>query len=377
MTALATRRCVICGQTLETRDPKGYGAALREHTRTVHPELFRWQRRMRVTAVIAVGLGATLGIVSAIFLQNVGYNNWAEAVLFAAVLAPFAGLALVGRFTVKKYQSAWKRDHGTTPLSSVNTSPVLNLQSSSLEQPIPASADQRIISSVNNVARQLDIPRFVADGIKWQDYSNIKPGLLSFRRSGPPILVPYDGCVFEKGTIILPLSSRDKLDTEEWIPLIISELLYQQKFRAKRRIGLLIRIVPLTIIYLILPLALWRLGIINLNGTVTTSRGSPTPFWLAFYGVYSGTALIFAMILQIILGFRFEKKLRLMADQQTATMTQKQLFLSGLGKMGRAFPELMREKRPSISYPPDRPGNPRRISIVEATGLIGYSMSSS
>ena len=278
---------------------------------------------------------------------------------------------------MKKYQSAWKRDHGTTFSSTDNTIPALNLQSSSLEQPTPASADQRIVSSVNNVARQLDIPRFVADRIKWQDYSNIKPGLRSFRRSGPPILVPYDGCVFEKGTIILPLSSRDKLDSEEWIPLIISELLYQQKFRAKRRVGLLIRIVPLTIVYLILPLALWRLGIINLNGTVTTSRGSPTPFWLAFYGVYSGTALIFAMILQIFLGFRFEKKLRLMADQQTATMTQKQLFLSGLGKIGRAFPELMREKRPSMSYPPGRPGIPRRISAVEATGLSGYSMSSS
>src|SRR5947209_7629379 len=376
MTALATRRCVICGQTLETRDPKGYGAALREHTRTVHPELFRWQRRMRVTAVIAVGLGATLGIVSAIFLQNVGYNNWAEAVLFAAVLAPFAGLALAGRFTVKKYQSAWKIDHGTTLPSTDNTLLPLHLQSSSLEQPIPASADQRIVSSVNNVARQLDIPRFVADGIKWQDYSNIKTGLRSFHRSGPPILIPYDGCVFEKGTIILPLSSQDKLDTEEWLPLIISELLYQQKFRAKRRIGLLIRIVQLTIIYLILPLVLWQLGIINLNG-MTTYRGSPTPFWLAFYGVYSGTALIFAMILQIILGFRFEKKLRLMADQQTATMIQKQLFLSGLGKIGRAFPELMREKRPSISYPPGRPGIPRRISGVEATGLSGYSMISS
>jgi len=274
---------------------------------------------------------------------------------------------------MKKYQSAWKRDHGTTFSSTDNTIPALNLQSSSLEQPIPASADQRIVSSVNNVARQLDIPRFVADRIKWQDYSNIKTGL---RRSGPPILVPYDGCVFEKGTIILPLSSQDKLDTEEWIPLIISELLYQQKFRAKRRVGLLIRIVPLTIVYLIIPAVLWQLGIINLNG-MTTYRGSPTPFWLAFYGIYSGTALIFAMILQIILGFRFEKKLRLLSDQQTAAMTQKQLFLSGLGKIGRAFPEVMREKRPSISYPPGRPGIPRRISAVEATGLSGYSMSSS
>src|SRR2546428_8902889 len=375
MTALATRRCVICGQTLEARDPKGYGVALREHTRTVHPELFRWQRRMRKIALMTLLLAIILAVLSSIFLQSLG--TWVPLISIAAFVAPILGLALVGGFTMKKYQGAWKRDHGTTLASSDNTIPAVDLQSSSLEQPIPVSTDQKIVSSVNNVARQLDIPRFVADGIKWQDYSNLPSMRPSFRRSGPPILVPYDGCVFDKGTIILPLSSQDKLDTEEWIPLIISELLYQQKFRAKRRIGLLIRIVPLTIIYLILPLALWHLGIINLNGTVTTSRGSPTPFWLAFYGVYSGTALIFAMILQIFLGFRFEKKLRLMADQQTATMTQKQLFLSGIGKIGRAFPELMREKRPSISYPPGPPGIPRRISIVEATGLSGYSMISS
>jgi len=374
MTALANRTCSICGQTLEARDPKGYGIALKEHTRTVHPELFRWQRRMRKIALLTLLLAIILAVLPSIFLQSLG--TWVPLISIAAFVAPILGLALVGGFTMKKYQRTWKRDHGTTLSSTDNTIPALNLQSSSLEQPIPASTDQRIVSSVNNVARQLDIPRFVADGIKWQDYSNIKTGLRSFRRSGPPILVPYDGCVFEKGTIILPLSSRDKLDTEEWIPLIISELLYQQKFRAKRRIGLLIRIVPLTTVYLILPLVLWQLGIINLNGTVT-SRGHPTPFWLAFYGIYSGTALIFAMILQIFLGFRFEKKLRLMADQQTATMIQKQLFLSGLGKIGRAFPELMREKRPSMSYPPGRPGIPRRISIVEATGLSGYSMISS
>ena len=374
MTALANRTCSICGQTLEARDPKGYGIALKEHTRTVHPELFRWQRRMRKIALLTLLIAIILAVLPSIFLQSLG--TWVPLISIAAFVAPILGLALVGGFTMKKYQRTWKRDHGTTLSSTDNTIPALNLQSSSLEQPIPASTDQRILSSVNNVARQLDIPRFVADGIKWQDYSNIKTGLRSFRRSGPPILVPYDGCVFDKGTIILPLSSQDKLDTEEWIPLIISELLYQQKFRAKRRIGLLIRIVPLTIIYLILPLVLWQLGIINLNGTVT-SRGHPTPFWLAFYGVYSGTALIFAMILQIFLGFRFEKKLRLMADQQTATMTQKQLFLSGLGKIGRAFPELMREKRPSMSYPPGRPGIRRRIDAVEATGLSGYSMSSS
>jgi len=320
---------------------------------------------------LALVLGLILGILPGIFLQGLE-NNWARALGFAGFFAPLAGLALVVRSTMKKYQSAWKRDHRTTLRSSDNM--IINdKQSSSQHQSLQSSADQRIISSVNNVARQLDIPSFVANGIIWQDYSHLRPSL---RRSSQPSLVPYDGCVFEKGTIILPLSSQDKVDAEEWIPLIISELLYQQKFRAKRRGGLLIRIVPLTIVYLILPLILWQLGIINLNG-MTTYRGSPTPFWLAFYGIYSGTALIFAMLLQIFLGFRFEKKLRLLADQQTATMTQKKVFLSGLEKIGRAFPELMREKRPSISYPPGRPGIPNRISAIEAAGLTGYSMSSS
>src|SRR6267378_5713165 len=97
MTALANRRCVICGQTLEARDPKGYGVALREHTRTVHPELFRWQGRMRVILVLALGLAAILGIVPAIFLQSLG-PNWGRAVSIAGFVAPLAGLALVARF---------------------------------------------------------------------------------------------------------------------------------------------------------------------------------------------------------------------------------------------------------------------------------------
>src|SRR5437879_13521883 len=61
MTALANRTCSICGQTLEARDPKGYGIALKEHTRTVHPELFRWQRRMRKIALLTLLIAIILG----------------------------------------------------------------------------------------------------------------------------------------------------------------------------------------------------------------------------------------------------------------------------------------------------------------------------
>jgi len=151
---------------------------------------------------------------------------------------------------------------------------------------------------------------------------------------------PYDGCLFWGNQIIMPESSRDKLTPEEWAPLIASELVYQRKLLEKRRLGLLIRILPLTAVYIIIPAVLWQLGILNLQG-MTTVRGAPTPVSVAFFELYSGTALIFTMILYDVLGFRFNRQMRLKADAIAASMMSKAVFLSALEKIGRAFPSIL------------------------------------
>ncbi len=178
-------------------------------------------------------------------------------------------------------------------------------------------------------------------------------------------MVPYDGCLFRGNQIIMPESSRDKLLPQEWAPLIASELVYQRKLLEKRRLGLLIRILPLTVVYTIIPVVLWQLAILNLQGT-TTVRGAPTPVSVAFFELYSGTALIFTMILYGLLGFRFNKKMRLKADAIAAGMMGKAVFLSALEKIGRAFPSIMTRGRPSLTYPPGRPSVEKRIEGIQA-----------
>src|SRR6266576_3032422 len=161
---------------------------------------------------------------------------------------------------------------------------------------------QDIVGTVKDLARKLEISGLGLDSVSWQDYF-VRTGF-SFSRSNRPVMVPYDGCLFRGNQIIMPESSRDKLLPEEWAPLIASELVYQRKLLEKRRLGLLIRILPLTAFYIIIPVVLWRLGILNLQGT-TTVRGALTPVSVAFFELYSGTVLFFTMILYDVLGFRF------------------------------------------------------------------------
>jgi hypothetical protein len=237
---------------------------------------------------------------------------------------------------------------------------MLSLQAN---QPPGHYTGQDLIRIARDVAGRLEIDGFEPETVSWQDYF-VRSGL-GFNRSNRPVMVPYDGCMFVGRQIILPESTRDKLQPEEWAPLIASELVYQRKLLEKRRIGLLMRILPLTAIYIIIPVILWQLGILNLQGT-TTVRGAPTPVALAFFQLYSGTALIFAMILYIILGLRFNRRMRLQADAQVATLTGKAVFLSALEKIGRAFPDIMTRGRPSVTYPPGRPSIKTRIEGIQA-----------
>src|SRR5207302_5736356 len=224
-------------------------------------------------------------------------------------------------------------------------------------------AGQDIVRITKDLAGRLEISGFEAESVSWQDYF-VRSGF-SFKRSNRPIMVPYDGCMFVGKQMILPESTKDKLQPEEWAPLIASELIYQRILLKKRRLGLVIRILPLTAVYIIIPVVLWQLGILNLQG-MTTVRGAPTPVFVAFFQLYTGTALIFALILYGLLGFRFNKQMRLKADAIAAGLTGKAVFLSTLEKIGRAFPSIMTRGRPSLTYPPGRPSVEKRIEGIQA-----------
>ena len=266
----------------------------------------------------------------------------------------------IGRRALKTAQQAGTRTNFVVP-EGTSTFPTEASQASA------SYAGQDIVRITKDLAGRLEISGFEPESVSWQDYF-VRSGF-SFKRSNRPIMVPYDGCMFVGKQMILPESTKDKLQPEEWAPLIASELIYQRILLEKRRLGLLIRILPLTAVYIIIPVILWQLGILNLQGT-TTVRGAPTPVVVAFFQLYSGTALIFAMVLYIILGLRFNSRMRLKSDALAAELTGKTAFISALQKIGTAFPKLMTKGRPSITYAPGRPSIQKRIDNLQTTATF-------
>jgi hypothetical protein len=360
MDAVVTRRCPICGQKMEINEPRDYSRAVREHMKSAHPENYAWSRRLRRMIIPLVVLIPVLAFTPAILEPELGYAP-AFALSITGFIIPLAVIGFMARRALRKGQGASTPTRlGDLP----DTSSMLLRQAS---QSAVSYVAQDIVGIVKDLAQKLEISGLSPDSVSWQDYF-VRTGF-SFSRSNRPVMVPYDGCLFKGNQIIMPESSRDKLLPEEWAPLIASELVYQRKLLEKRRLGLLIRILPLTALYIIIPVILWQVGILNLQGS-TTVRGAPTPVWLAFFEVYSGTALIFAMILYGLLGFRFNKQMRLKADAIAASLTGKAVFLSTLEKVGRAFPSIMTKGRPSMTYPPGRPSVMTRIEGVRVAAAF-------
>jgi hypothetical protein len=357
MDAIITRRCPICGQKMEINEPRDFARALREHTKNAHPTYYAQTRRLRKMIVPMLVSIAVLGFTPVIFEPALGYTL-AATLSIAGFIAPLAIVGVTGSRALRQ-----ARQKGTASLVQTPTFDPLSTQ---VSQPTTGYSGQDIIRTVLDLGGRLEISGFEPKSVSWQDYF-VRSGSI-FTRSSRPMMVPYDGCIFTGSQIILPESTRNKIQPEEWAPLIASELVYQRKLLEKRRLGLLIRILPLTATYIVIPVILWRLGILNLQG-MTTVRGVPTPVVVAFFEVYSGTALIFAMILYGLLGFRFNKKLRLNADAVAASLTGKTVFLSVLEKIGKAFPEIMTRGRPSVSYPPGRPSIEKRIEGIQAAAF--------
>ncbi len=244
---------MICHQTVQATgpiDPRAFGVVMKKHIRTVHPGFAAWQKRLRVILVLALGVSVVLAISVALTISGLGYPGIAYVSGLGSFLAPFFLIGFLGRSREKKYQEEWSATHAETPAYSA--------AEDSTTQGFVTGDDQAIISSVNRLTPQFGLAPIEAVRVEWRDHTMPSQNPI---RSSNAIMIPYDGCVFEHSKIVLPLTTKDMLSLEEWTPLVVSELLYERQFRKKRRIGLLIRIVPLNVIYLMPPIALILLGI--------------------------------------------------------------------------------------------------------------------
>ena len=367
MDAALARRCPICGQNVETNEARdygrlgGYGRALEQHMKTAHPAEYDRSRRLGIALIPLLFSALVLPFIPLVFEVELG-TAFTAILGISGFIVPLSLFAGIGRHSQKGAKMSLK-----TSLRQTKTLNPFHPQTT--VQPVVSNAGPEILGVARDLGQRLDISSFEPESVLWQEYfthsfaRNLVLSAFTRGRSNRPVLIPYDGCIFHGNQILLPESTRDKLQPEEWAPLIASELIYQRKLVEKRLVGLLLRLLPLTAVYIIAPVILWQVGLISFRGATTLSA-APTPVIAAFFELVIITSAVFALILYIVLGLRYDSQMRLKADTLVAKLTGKTVFLSALQKIGTAFPELMTKGRPSIAYPPGRPTVGKRIEAV-------------
>jgi hypothetical protein len=96
-------------------------------------------------------------------------------------------------------------------------------------------ADKEILETARSLCLQFHITNYNPTSVTWTN--EVQRG-----KSGTPL--PYDQCVLLKHELILPAAMRDKLDPEEWRPIIAPILIYEKSFKANRRAQRLGLVVP-------------------------------------------------------------------------------------------------------------------------------------
>jgi len=367
MDPAVARRCPICGQNIETNEARDYGRlggyerALEQHMKTAHPAEYDRSRRLGIALIPLLFSALVLPFIPLVFEAELG-TAFTAILSISGFIVPLSIFVGIGRHSQKGARISLR--------TSFRQTKTLNpFYPQATVRPVVSNAGPEILGVARDLGQRLDISGFEPESVLWQDYfthsfaRNLVLSAFTRGRSNRPVMVPYDGCIFHGNQILLPESTRDKLQPEEWAPLIASELIYQRKLVEKRLAGLLLRVLPLTAVYIIAPVILWQVGLISFRGATTLSA-APTPVITAFFELVIGTSAVFALILYIVLGLRYDNQMRLKADTLAAELTGKTVFLSALQKIGTAFPELMTKGCPSIAYPPGRPTVGKRIEAV-------------
>ncbi len=181
--------------------------------------------------------------------------------------------------------------------------------------------DRRILDITRQLSQQLNIANYNPSVVSWT--SVIPRGRNRF------VEIPFDECILAKMQIILPAAMKDKLDADEWKPILASELFFSRRARKTFLTGVALRAVPFFLLaaalFFLLPKALPQLITTTSRGLTTTAPlGSMIFPFIAFPLVAFGTAF---------LAVRYSKKVRLEADRAYANIAGTAGFLAVLNKI--------------------------------------------
>ena len=153
--------------------------------------------------------------------------------------------------------------------------------------------------------------------------------------------MPFDEVILPRSQIMLPAAMRNKLEPEEWKPLIASALIMSKKLRRK----IIGRVLVGLAILIAISVTLFRTLPILLPSPVTTCRNgtcgtAPLGFMIA---VYVGLSL--PVMGTPILGIVFGRRLRLAADSMAGDLVGTTYFLGVLNKIANISGQATDRKR--------------------------------
>jgi len=173
------------------------------------------------------------------------------------------------------------------------------------------------------LADKLGMPASRASNVAWQ---TMVPGQRALQT------VSSDKCLFQNDTVYFAENMKGRLSPEDWRPILASALIYE-KLRGKLAEGIIIRLVPVLIAYIIA----WFL-VPPLFPTIThTSPQGQVSFtndgWSIL--IFVGFAIMF---LSIPLGVLYSRKVGLIADRRAAEILGSAPFLDTFNKLREASP---------------------------------------
>jgi hypothetical protein len=214
--------------------------------------------------------------------------------------------------------------------------------------------DKRILDITKELCQQLNISNYNPRVVSW---TSVMP-----RGRNRFVEIPFDECILTKMQIILPAAMKDRLEADEWKPILASELFFSRRARKTYLVGIALRAIPFFLLaaalFFLLPQALPQPITATSHGLTTTAPlGSRIFPFIAFPLVAFGTAF---------LAVRYSKKVRLEADRASANIVGTASFLGVLNKIAAVAGPGGRSKRRFGGPVPFLPSIEERIANLQS-----------
>ena len=170
--------------------------------------------------------------------------------------------------------------------------------------------DGEILEITKALCQQLNITNYNPTSVSWKTV--IQKVIRGAKRQ---LVLPYDQCILLRDGLILPAAMKDRLEPDEWTPIIASILIYEKVFRHRRSRGRALIVVS----WILLAAAL--LPILR----VVFSAGGGSLVW-----VYLLLTMIFGFL---IVWMRHLKGLRARADRESSKIVGTARFVAVLEKV--------------------------------------------